>query len=240
MTSTRDTRVVILCGGRGTRLQGDGAALPKPLVEIGGMPIVWHVIMSYYACGFRRFLLLTGYLGDQIEEFVKKTDWPAGAEVEAVDTGIDTPTGGRVAAVAERLGNKPFCLTYADGLIDADLDALLEDHLESGAAATVTVVRPELPFGVVRLSAGNVVEGFVEKPRSSEWVNGGFLFAGPGLLAELEPDGPLEGKPLEALVRAGSLRAATHEGFWACMDTYKEASMLNDLWDLEEAPWRKW
>ena len=240
MTRAADTTVVILCGGRGTRLQGDGAALPKPLVEIGGRPIVWHVVMSYYANGFRNFLLLTGYLGDQIAEFVAEAGWPDGARVEAIDTGIDTPTGGRVRAVADRLGGDPFCLTYADGLIDADLATLLEDHCASGAAATVTVVRPQLPFGVVRLSEDDLVEGFAEKPQSSEWVNGGFLFAGPELLAELEPDEALEGAPLEALVDAGTLRAARHEGFWACMDTYKEASMLNDLWESGEAPWRRW
>lgn len=240
MATPADTTVVILCGGRGTRLQGDGAALPKPLVEIGGMPIVWHVVMTYYACGFRNFLLLTGYLGDQIARFAEEADWPEGVNVEAVDTGIDTPTGGRVRTVAGRLGEDTFCLTYADGLIDADLGALLEGHRASGAAATVTVVRPELPFGVVRLSDGDVVEGFAEKPRSTEWVNGGFLFAGPGFLAELRPSEPLEGAPLEALSDAGTLRAARHEGFWACMDTYKEASMLNDLWDSGEAPWRRW
>lgn len=240
MATAEDTTVLILCGGRGTRLQGDGAALPKPLVEIGGRPIVWHVVMAYFAAGFRNFLLLTGYLGDQIEAFVEETDWPGGVHVEAVDTGIDTPTGGRVRAVTERIGQETFCLTYADGLIDADLGELLEDHCDSGAAATVTVVKPELPFGVVRLSEGDLVEGFEEKPRSSEWVNGGFLFAGPELLAELEPAEPLEGAPLAALADAGTLRAARHEGFWACMDTYKEASMLNDLWDSGKAPWRKW
>src|SRR5919109_53455 len=144
MTAIDD--VVILCGGRGTRLQEHAQAIPKPLVEIGGMPIVWHVIQIYAAHGLRRFMLCTGYRGELIEEFVESRDWPPGVTVRCVDTGVDTPTGGRVHAVRDRLRER-FCLTYADGVADVDLGALVRCHEAAGALATMTVVRPELPFG---------------------------------------------------------------------------------------------
>lgn len=240
MADASKTPVVILCGGRGTRLSGDGAALAKPLVEIGGMPIVWHVVMLYCAAGFREFLLLTGYLGDQVARFAEETEWPDGVTVTAVDTGEDTPTGGRVLRVRDRLGDGTFCLTYADGLTDADLAAVLQEHEASGAAATVTAVRPELPFGVVEIGDGATVERFMEKPRMSDWVNGGFICAESGLFDVLEPEAPLEGGPLERLAAGGELHAYRHDGFWACMDTYKEAAMLNGLWERSEAPWCRW
>lgn len=240
MADASQTPVVILCGGRGTRLSGDGAALAKPLVEIGGMPIVWHVVMLYCASGFRRFLLLTGYLGDQVARFARETEWPEGVTVEAVDTGEDTPTGGRILRARDRLGNDTFCLTYADGLTDADLGKILNEHEASGAVATVTAVRPDLPFGVVEVDESGEVTRFMEKPRISDWVNGGFICAGPGLIGALDPDGPLEGGPLESLAGDGKLHAYRHDGFWACMDTYKEAAMLNGLWEAGQAPWCRW
>jgi glucose-1-phosphate cytidylyltransferase len=234
-----ETPVLILCGGRGTRLQHQGASIPKALVEIGGMPIVWHVAQCYLAAGFRDIWLLTGYLGDQIEQFVASAQWPGGARVECIDTGIDTPTGGRVAAVADRLGEGQFCLTYGDGVSDIDLAALLSEHQQSGSPVTVTAVQPELPFGVLDLDEG-LITGFHEKPRADQWINGGFLCAGPELLSELDRDSVLEREPLEALATTGQLRAHRHNGFWACMDTYKDTLMLNDLYDRNEAPWRRW
>jgi len=234
-----ETPVLILCGGRGTRLQHESASIPKALVEIGEMPIVWHVAMCYLKAGFRKIWLLTGYLGDEIKVFVDGEEWPSGAEVECIPTGIDTPTGGRVAAVADRLGPGQFCLTYGDGVSDIDLAALLAGHQESGAPVTVTAVQPELPFGVLDLSA-DLITGFHEKPRADQWINGGFICAGPELLASLEGDSVLEREPLEQLAAAGQLRAHRHGGFWACMDTYKDTLMLNDLYDRNEAPWRRW
>src|SRR5262245_17787895 len=143
--------VVILCGGRGTRLRELTESVPKALVEIGGRPILWHVIGIYAAQGFERFLLATGYLGETIEEFVAGESWPDGIEVECVDTGIDTPTGGRVALLGKRLRDGTFCVTYADGVADIDLDAELAFHREHGGHATVTVVRPHLQWGVAEL-----------------------------------------------------------------------------------------
>jgi glucose-1-phosphate cytidylyltransferase len=232
--------VMILCGGRGTRLQERTQPLPKPLVEIGGRPIVWHVIQIYVAQGFTRFLLLTGYRRDQIEAFVAAESWPAGSEIRCLPTGDDTPTGGRVYLGAEALDDDECCVTYADGVADVDLGSILSYHREHGAAATMTVVRPTLQFGVAELNGDGVVRGFVEKPRSELWVNGGFFCFGRAALDLLAPDSVLEREPLERLAAAGQLRAFRHDGFWACMDTHKDAVELGDLWAQGRAPWKLW
>ncbi|MFZ0040620.1 MAG: sugar phosphate nucleotidyltransferase [Solirubrobacteraceae bacterium] len=238
--------VVILCGGRGTRLQEHTQSIPKPMVEIGGRPILWHVIQIYLAQGFRRFLLLTGYRGEQVQRFVDEQTWPAETDVRCLQTGLDTPTGGRLhlaAAELSELRGEGFCLTYADGLADIDLGALLDYHARHGATATMTVVRPELPFGVAELNGDGTILGFTEKPRSEHWINGGFFCFEPAVLELLEPRSVLEREPLERLAGASGLRAFRHEGFWHCMDTYKDAVLLNDLWKsdgAEPAPWKLW
>jgi glucose-1-phosphate cytidylyltransferase len=214
-------------------------SVPKALVEIGARPILWHVIQIYAAQGFDRFFLATGYLGEAVEEFVAAEGWPAGVEVECVDTGLDTPTGGRVAALAPLLGAGSFCVTYADGVADVDLAAQLEFHAGHGALATMTVVQPDLQWGVAELD-GDRVAGFVEKPRSEHWINGGFFCFDPGVLAYLDAGSVLEREPLEGLAGEGQLRAYRHDGFWDCMDTYKDAVVLNDLWAGGDAPWRVW
>jgi glucose-1-phosphate cytidylyltransferase len=229
--------VVILCGGRGTRLQERTQSIPKPLVEIGGRPILWHVIGIYLAHGFRRFLLCTGYKRELIERFAAAEPWPEGVVVDCLDTGVDTPTGGRVRQAAGVLAREPFCATYADGVADIDLQALLAAHRAHGGLATMTVVRPELQFGVAELDADGRVRGFREKPRAEQWANGGFFCFEPGVAGYLAPDSVLERAPLERLAAAGELHAFRHEGFWDCMDTYKDAVMLNDLWAGGDAPW---
>lgn len=229
--------VVILCGGRGTRLRERTETVPKALVEIGGRPILWHVIGIYAAQGFSRFLLATGYLGEAVEAFVATEAWPDGVAVECVDTGLDTPTGGRIAALADRLDGGTFCATYADGVADIDLDALLRFHGGHGDLATMTVVRPHLQWGVAELGEGDRVEGFAEKPRSEHWINGGFFCFERGALTYLDEDSVLEREPLARLADDGQLGAYRHEGFWDCMDTYKDAVMLDDLWASGEAPW---
>ena len=232
--------IAILCGGRGTRLQEHSRELPKPLVEIGGMPILWHVIRLYARQGFTRCLLATGYRGELIERFVAGSDWPEGLEVRCIDTGPETQTGGRIAALGPELEGEPtFCATYADGLADIDLGALLEFHTAHGALASMTVVRPELQFGVTELDAQGFVRGFVEKPRSEHWINGGFFCFQAEVLERLGPDSVLEREPLSGLAEDGQLRAYRHEGFWECMDTYKDALALNDLWASGRAPWAR-
>ncbi len=240
--NSAETPVAILCGGRGTRLQERTQSIPKPLVEIGGRPIVWHVIQIYAAQGFRRFLLCSGYKGELIERFVADESWPDGVEVTCLPTGLATPTGGRALAAARHLGAVPFCLTYADGVADIDLHALLAAHRGHGGLATVTVVRPELQFGVAMIDDSDParprVTGFREKPRAEQWVNGGFFVFEPGVADYLAEHGVLEREPLERLAAAGQLHAFRHEGFWDCMDTYKDAVLLNDLWEQGLAPWK--
>jgi glucose-1-phosphate cytidylyltransferase len=215
--------------------------VPKALVEIGGRPILWHVIGIYAAQGFERFLLATGHLGEMVGEFVDAEAWPADVRVDCVDTGADTPTGGRLAMIgAERLDDERFCATYADGVADIDLEALLHFHAGEGALATMTVVRPQLQWGVADVGKDGRVAGFSEKPRSEHWINGGFFCFESGALDYLDEDSVLEREPLRQLAADGELRAHRHEGFWDCMDTYKDAVMLNDLWAKGEAPWGAW
>ena len=230
--------VVILCGGRGTRLQEHSTALPKPLIEVGGRPIVWHVINMYLAHGFRRFLLLTGYRSAQVEAFASGEAWPAGASVTCLDTGADTPTGERLRQAAPTLAeHELFCLAYADGVADIDLAGLLKHHRGHAAAATMAVVQPRLPFGVARLDGDGAVRGFTEKPRSELWVNAGFFCFERAALDALETGSTLEREPLERLAAAGQLRAFQHAGFWECMDTHKDWITLNELWAGGSAPW---
>jgi glucose-1-phosphate cytidylyltransferase len=285
MNQTDLPPVVILCGGRGTRLRERTREIPKPLVEIGGRPIVQHVIELYAAQGFRHFLLATGYRGELIERFAATCRWPEGVRVRCVDTGLDTPTGGRLKLLVDadsdgqggglelfgpRVGGgeielsgphtggdghelfRPhtardaracakwgsLCVTYADGLADIDFARLLAFHEGHGALATMTVVRPELPFGVAELDGGDGrVLGFHEKPRSEHWINGGFFCLRAGALEYLAHDSVLEREPLRRLAADGQLRAYRHDGFWECMDTYKDAVALNDLWASGAAPW---
>jgi glucose-1-phosphate cytidylyltransferase len=232
--------VAILCGGRGTRLQEQTHAIPKALVEIGARPILWHVIRIYAAQGLRRFVLLTGYLGEMIEAYVAETEWPERIQIDCVDTGLETPTGGRVAKAAERLRDGTLCLTYADGVADIDLEALLAAHRRAGRLATMTVVRPHSQWGVAVIDDRDSVTGFVEKPRLESWVNGGFFCLEPEALDYIEEDSVLEQEPLRRLTAAGELHAYRHEGFWDCMDTYKDAVVLNDLWSAGEPPWAVW
>jgi len=232
--------VAILCGGRGTRLQERTQEIPKPLVEIGGMPILWHVVQLHAVQGFARFILATGYRGELIECFVAQHSWPAGVSVECVDTGADTPTGGRLKLLEPLLRGAMFCATYADGVADIDLGRLLRYHSSHGALATMTVVRPDLQYGVAELHEDGSVASFQEKPRSEHWINGGFFCFQPGVLAYLQPDSVLERAPLQRLASEGQLRGHRHEGFWAPMDTFKDRQHLESLNAGGSAPWQVW
>jgi glucose-1-phosphate cytidylyltransferase len=244
------TPVVILCGGRGLRMGVGQEMVPKPLVEIGGKPILWHVLALYARQGFDSFILCLGWEGDQIRREISALPGlrvcarprecePGDGEwcVTFADTGEETPTGGRVAQVASLVEGGTFCLTYADGLADIDLNALVDFHHRHGRAATMTVVRPLNPWGVVELDGEGQVTAFHEKPRLETWVNGGFFVMDPRALDAIGPDDVLERAPLESLARRGELRAYRHEGFWDCMDTYKDTLQLNDLWERGSAPW---
>jgi glucose-1-phosphate cytidylyltransferase len=231
---------VILCGGAGTRLREHTQSIPKPLVEIGGRPILWHVMQIYLAQGFADFLLLTGFKAELIEQFAGAETWPSGAHVRCLETGVDSQTGERLRLAAAILGEETVCVTYADGLADIDLQALVAHHRAHGRRATMTVVRPQLQFGVAELNGDGTIRGFVEKPRSEHWINGGFFCFEPDVLAQIEPGSVLEREPLERLAATGELQAFHHEGFWECMDTYKDAVQLNELWASGRAPWKLW
>jgi len=228
--------VLILSGGRGTRLREKTETLPKPLVEVGGKPLIWHVIQIYARQGFSDFFLLTGYLGEQIEDFVSRESWPDEVTIACLDTGLDTPTGGRLAKAASKVQGT-FCATYADGVADLELSALLDFHRAGNRVATMTAVRPDLQWGVAEIDDQDEVTGFVEKPRSEQWINGGFFCFEPAVFDWLKADSVLERDPLEGLAAAGQLGAFRHEGFWDCCDTYKDLVTLNDLWAGGNAPW---
>jgi glucose-1-phosphate cytidylyltransferase len=231
--------VAILCGGRGTRLQEHTRSIPKPLVEVGGRPILWHIVQIYASQGFRRFVLCLGYKGELIEDFVRTPDF-ADLDVVCADTGLDTPTGGRIKLVREHVGDGTFAATYGDGVSDIDLTDLAEHHAAHGGLATMTVVRPVLQFGITELNGDGLVRGFQEKPRSDHWINGGFFCFEAGVFEYLDETSVLEREPLERLAADGQLHAYRHEGFWDCMDTYKDAVLLNDLWAQDRAPWKVW
>lgn len=225
-----------------------GEDLPKPLVEVGGRPILWHVMSLYAAQGFRSFVLCLGHGGDRVGEqisalaqvdAVERPEPPANGRwgVVFAETGLETPTGGRVARVAPLVEDGTFFLTYADGVADIDLHALLSFHRRHGGLATMTVVRPREPFGVADLEGDRVV-AYREKPRLEHWVNGGFLCMEPGALSLIGAEDVLERAPFEALAGRGDLFGFRHEGFWDCMDTYKDTLLLNELWERGEAPWR--
>lgn len=232
-----ETPVAILCGGRGLRLGAHDA--PKPLVPIGGRPVIGHVVDIYAAQGARRFVLLGGHRVGELRDWVGNQDWPSELTIDVLDTGEDTPTGGRVHAAADALTSGPgghFHLTYADGVADIDLAAVVRRHEQTGAALTVTVVRPELNFGVAEIDSDGLISRFREKPIAEFAVNGGFMVAGPSLIDELGPMSVLEQEPMQRLAAAGRVAAQPHDGFWACMDTPKDLAVLEAQWDIG-APW---
>jgi glucose-1-phosphate cytidylyltransferase len=234
-------KCVILAGGYGTRISEESIVRPKPMVEIGGKPIVWHVVQLYASHGLGDVVLACGYKSEMIAEFAAGCEWPQGVNVRCVDTGLDTPTGGRIKRLADLVGDERFCATYGDGLADVDLQAVLGFHAGHGALATMTVVRPELQFGVTEVDGDHGrVTGFREKPRSEHWINGGFFVFEPGVFEYLSDSSVLEREPLEGLAADGELHAFRHTGFWECMDTYKDAVQLNDLWAQGDAPWKVW
>ena len=253
--------VVILAGGRGTRLSEETGIRPKPMVEIGGRPILWH-LMSYFASyGHRDFLVACGYRGEMIKEYFRNVtahesdfvvdlrdgstttlresqlDWRVGL----VATGLDTMTGGRIRRMAPHLGGSRFLCTYGDGLSDVDLAALLAFHERHGKLATVTAVRPPARFGGLSID-GDQVQEFTEKPQAEGgWINGGFFVFEPRVLDHIDGDATiLERDPLERLARDGELMAYRHPGFFQPMDTMRERDLLETLWAAGRAPWRRW
>lgn len=233
------SKVAILCGGRGTRIVRGEEDLPKPLVAVGGKPMLWQVMSLYANQGFSDFVLLTGWQSDRVTSAVNAFDEVQSGDwsVEFVETGDDTPTGGRVARAADQLSGATFALTYADGVADIDLAALANFHSDHDGLATITVARPSSPWGEAQIGEDDRVTGFVEKPQLDNWINAGFMVLEPEALDYIGVDDILERGPLDKLARAGELRAFKHEGFWDCMDTIKDAQVLNELCADGTPPW---
>lgn len=233
-------KVVILCGGLGTRLSEETQVRPKPMVTVGGHPMLWHIMNIYNVHGFNEFVLALGYRGEIIREYFREPRH--GWAVDLVDTGEQSMTGGRLHRLEPLL--RPlgtFMLTYGDGVADVDVGKLLGFHRAHGRLATVTAVRPPARFGSIAFKGDQVVE-FKEKRQTDEgWINGGFFVFEPGVFDYLSGDATvLEGDPLEGLTRDGQLMAYRHAGFWQCMDTLRDRQLLEELWATRAAPWKIW
>lgn len=231
-------KAVILCGGRGTRLGEHGRNVPKALIKIGGKPIIWHLLSIFSHYGVNDFVLCLGYLGDEIKGyFAENTN---GWNIEFVDTGLDTNTGGRLKRVARFLKDSDsFFVTYGDGLADVDISKLRSFHAGHGKVATVTTVHPFSPFGLVDLDSDGTIRRFREKPLLDDWINGGFFVFDHAIFDQLTDDCVLEREPFEILSGQGEMMAYRHEGFWKCMDTYKDNLEFEALWN-DSAPWKVW
>jgi glucose-1-phosphate cytidylyltransferase len=256
-------KVVILCGGLGTRLREETEYRPKPMVEIGGRPILWHIMKTYAHFGFTDFILCLGYRGAVVKKYflnyeAMNNDFTIclgqkshvqfnGAHAEQdfrvtlADTGLNTMTGGRVHRVRRYLDSGTFMVTYGDGVADVDIQKLLAFHRSHGRAATLTTVRPISRYGMLELREDGAVGNFNEKPRIDGWANAGYLVLEPRVLDYLAADDcVLEKEPLGRLAAEGELMAYRHEGFFFAMDTYREYLQLNELWATGEAPWKVW
>jgi len=253
-------KAVLLAGGLGTRISEESASRPKPMIEVGGKPIIWHIMKMYAAHGINEFIVCCGYKGYVIKEYFanyflhqsdvtidlannsievhhkKAEPW----KVTLVDTGEETQTGGRLKRVADYIDGD-FCMTYGDGVGSVDLTALLQFHQSHGKLATMTAVQPPGRFGALQLN-GNQIQSFVEKPQGDGgWINGGFFVLNPKVLEEISSDGTLwEQEPLQNLAKQGELQAFFHSGFWQPMDTLRDKNHLESLWASGKAPWKMW
>lgn len=256
-------KAVFLAGGYGTRISEESQFKPKPMIEIGGMPILWHIMKLYSHYGFNEFIVCAGYKQGVIKEwfanyFLHTSDvtfdftedneiivhnkYVEKWKVTVVDTGLDTMTGGRLKRVREYIGNEPFFMTYGDGVSDVDIEKLLEYHKQHGKLATISGVKPESRFGILDLSHDNQVMSFREKSNvDTGFINAGFMVLDPKVLDYVEDDTVMfEGKPMEKLAEDGQLMCYKHDGFWQCMDTMRDKEKLERLWADGTAPWRVW
>lgn len=256
-------KVVILAGGLGTRISEESEFRPKPMIEIGGKPILWHIMKIYSHYGFNDFVICCGYKGYVIKDYfyhyyMHQADMTIdlGAntmeyhnstaepwKVTLVDTGLNTMTGGRIKRVQKYVGNEAFLLTYGDGISDVDIHALIDFHKKNGRAVTLTSVQPSGKFGALDIATDNGVRSFKEKPRGDgAWINGGFFVCEPAVFDYIRDEDSTiwEREPLEALAREGRLDAFKHDGFWQPMDTLRDKNELEKLWASGKAPWKLW
>jgi glucose-1-phosphate cytidylyltransferase len=253
--------VVILCGGMGTRLREETEYKPKPMVEIGGRPVLWHIMKIYAHYGFTEFILCLGYKGNVVKEYFLNYEMMCNDctvqlgkdnkitfqndhqeqdfKVTMVDTGLHTMTGGRIKRIEPYIKTDTFMATYGDGLADINILKLLEFHKSHGKMATLTATRAPSRYGILDMNEDGHVKSFREKVET-EWINGGFFVFNKRMFDYLDPDCILERKPMENVAEDGQMMAYRHNGFWIGMDTYREYEMLNNMWDREQAPWKLW
>jgi glucose-1-phosphate cytidylyltransferase len=257
-------KVVILCGGRGTRLREETEFRPKPMLPIGHLPILWHIMKIYASQGHREFVLCLGYKGDMIKDFFRNYQWMRSDvtlslgpspkykfhnrhdeedwTVTLADTGEDTPTGGRIRRIRQYIGNdENFFITYGDGVGNVDVNRELKFHKKHGKLLTLTSVHPPGRFGEIVLEDGSKVAQFNEKPQAEGgWINGGFFVASKKVFDYLDDETMFEQEPMRRLTAEGQLMAYPHDGFWQPMDTFQEFTLLNRLWNENKAPWKTW
>ncbi len=232
-------KAVILAGGYGTRISEESSIVPKPLIEIGGKPILWHIMKIYSAYKIDDFVICLGYKGEKIKEYFEQFDsklW----NIQLIDTGLDTMTGGRLKRIQDKIDDT-FCMTYGDGVSDVNLNNLVTFHKEKKSLATLTAIHPPERFGVLNLSGDYVTEFHEKHTGESSWINGGFFVFEPEIFDYLQNDSTvLERAPLETLAKEQKLSAFKHNGFWHPMDTLRDKKHLEDLWTSEKAPWKIW
>jgi len=232
-------KAVILAGGYGTRISEESNIIPKPLIAIGGKPILWHIMKIYSAYKIDDFVICLGYKGEKIKEYFEQFDsklW----NIQLIDTGLDTMTGGRLKRIQDKIDNT-FCVTYGDGLSDVNLNNLVTFHKEKKSLATLTAIHPPERFGVLNLSGDYVTEFHEKHTGESSWINGGFFVFEPEIFDYLQNDSTvLERAPLETLAKEQKLSAFKHNGFWHPMDTLRDKKHLEGLWTSEKAPWKTW
>ncbi|MBR09128.1 MAG: glucose-1-phosphate cytidylyltransferase [Rickettsiales bacterium] len=255
-------KVVLLAGGLGTRLSEETSLKPKPMVEIGGKPILWHIMKIYSRFGFTEFIICLGYKGYVIKEYFANyflhqadvtIDMNANSfeyhksqaepwKVSLIDTGINSMTGGRIKRVKDYIGNEPFLLTYGDGVGDVNINSLVNFHKDHGKLMTVTSVQPSGRFGALNINSEMEVESFMEKPKGDgAWINGGFFVCQPEVIEYIEADDSIwERDPMEQIAKDGQMKAFKHEGFWKPMDTLRDKQELEKLWESGAAPWKLW
>lgn len=255
-------KVVILAGGRGTRISEETNTVPKPMVEIGGKPILWHIMKIYSHYGFNDFVVCLGYRGFLIKEYFSHyflhmnditidmstndvkihTTSSEPWKVTLVDTGLETMTGGRIKRIEKYIGNEPFLLTYGDGVGNVNINEVVEFHRSRAVMATITAVQPAGRFGSLDIGVNDAIHSFMEKPRGdNRWINAGFFVLEPEVFKYIEGDATIwEREPLEKIARDGQLNAYKHNGFWKPMDTLRDKIELEDLWQSGKAPWKVW
>jgi len=255
-------KVVILCGGVGTRMKEETEFKPKPMVRIGEKPILWHIMKIYSHYGFNDFILCLGYKGDMIKEYFLNYDCmnndftidlgckdkisfygnhcESNWRVTLADTGLETNTGGRIKKIEKYVDGDTFFATYGDGVADINLKKLLEHHKTKGGVATLTAVHPLSRYGVIESDDEDMIKGFKEKPKLDGWINAGFFVFNKDVFDYLDGNCVLEKTPMERLSGKGELAVYHHSGFWQCMDTFKDSELLNHLWSSSSAPWRVW